>query len=416
MANSCLKKMIILKLRNLIPQSPKASYRLVISVFFFVMGFTFATWAGRIPDIKTALQLNDAQLGSALFAAPLGQLPSMFLAGFLVNRFGSRRVLAVSLVCYTGALVFLGLAASLQQLFAGLFLFGFFGNLYNNSVNTQAVGVEKLYARSIMTGLHGLWSLGGVAGAVLGGVLAAFAVSPCINFIIVFSLAVILMIFLIRRALPPALAGGHAEPRQKDDKQGNKCLPKKRFLKPDLLLILLGLMAFASMATEGTMYDWNAVYFSNVVQAPTSLVRAGYITCMCAMVCTRFLGDGLITRFGPIAVLQASGVLMCSGMLILISFPQVLPATIGSGLCGCGMAAGVPIAFSMAGKSRLVSPSVAISIVSAISFCGFLLCPPIIGYIANAFSLRWAFLPIVGMSAMMIVFSPLLGRQLKKLE
>ena len=236
MANSCLKKMIILKLRNLIPQSPKASYRLVISVFFFVMGFTFATWAGRIPDIKTALQLNDAQLGSALFAAPLGQLPSMFLAGFLVNRFGSRRVLAVSLVCYTGALVFLGLAASLQQLFAGLFLFGFFGNLYNNSVNTQAVGVEKLYARSIMTGLHGLWSLGGVAGAVLGGVLAAFAVSPCINFIIVFSLAVILMIFLIRRALPPALAGGHAEPRQKDDKQGNKCLPKKRFLKPCLWL------------------------------------------------------------------------------------------------------------------------------------------------------------------------------------
>lgn len=407
--------MITPKLRNLIPQSPKASYRIVVSVFFFVMGFTFATWASRIPDIKTALALNDAQLGSALFAAPLGQLPSMLLAGFLVNRFGSRIVLGVSLFLYTGALLFLGLAGSLPQLFGGLLLFGFAGNLYNNSVNTQAVGVEKLYARSIMTGLHGLWSLGGVAGAVLGGVLAAFAVSPCVHFIGVFILAVILMLFLIGKTLPPALAAGQVEPRQKDDKRGNHSLRKKRFVKPDLLLILLGLVAFASMATEGTMYDWNSVYFANVVQAPVSLVRAGYITCMCAMVATRFLGDGLITRFGAIAVLRASGVLMCCGMLMLISFPQIVPAMIGSGLCGCGMASGVPIAFSMAGKSRLVSPSAAISIVSAVSFCGFLLCPPIIGYIANAFSLRWAFIPIVAMSGLMIVFSPLLGRQLKKI-
>lgn len=407
--------MITLKLRNLIPQNSQASYRVTIGVFFFVMGLSFASWASRIPDIKLALGLNDAQLGSALFAAPLGQLPSMLFAGLLVNRFGSRKVLAVSLLLYTGALVFLGLASSLQQLFGGLFLFGVAGNLYNNSVNTQAVGVEKLYGRSIMGALHGLWSLGGVAGAVLGGVLAAFAISPLLNFVAVFSLAVLLMLFLIGKTLPPNLAKISPAPKHKEVLADDETPNAKSNLKPYLLLFLLGLVAFASMATEGTMYDWNSVYFVSVVEAPTSLVRVGYISCMCAMVCTRFVLDRLITRFGAIVVLQASGVLMCSGMLLLIGFPQVLPASIGSAMCGCGMAGGVPIAFSMAGKNRLLSPSVAISIVSATSFCGFLLCPPIIGYIANAFNLRWAFLPIVGISAFMIILSPLLAKQLKKI-
>lgn len=385
-------------------RNPHFHYRLVLSLFFFAMGLIFASWATRIPDIQSTLKLNDAQLGTALFGAPLGQLPCLLAAGLLVNRFGSRKVLALGLFIYATALLGLGAAGAFWQLFLALLFFGIGGNLFDIALNTQAVAVEKLYGRSIMASLHGLWSLGGVAGGVLGALLAGFGVGPWPHFVAVSLLAVGLYFGLRSRLLPDV----------KPEPGPDTTERKRRLIRPDLLVLLLGVVAFGSMATEGTMYDWIAVYYTAVLQAPDELVRIGYVACMSCMVLGRFLADGLITRFGPVRVLQVSGLLMCAGLLLLILQSGLLFATLGAALTGFGMASGIPICFSLAGKSRTIPPSVAISLVVFVSFSGFLVCPPLIGHLSHAFSLQAAFIPIAGVALVIALLAPLLGRLLKK--
>lgn len=384
-------------------RNPHFQYRLVLSLFFFAMGLIFASWATRIPDIQAALRLNDAELGTALFGAPLGQLPCLLAAGLLVNRFGSRKVLALGLFLYATALLGLGSAGAFWQLFLSLMFFGIGGNLFDIALNTQAVAVERLYGRSIMASLHGLWSLGGVAGGVLGALLAGFGVGPWPHFVAVSILAAGLYFGLRSKLLPDV----KPEARRPGEK-------RPRLIRPDLLVLLLGVVAFGSMATEGTMYDWIAVYYTAVLQAPDELIRAGYIACMSCMVLGRFLADGLITRFGPVRVLQVSGLLMCAGLLLLILQSGLLFATLGAALTGFGMAAGIPICFSLAGKSRTIPPSVAISLVVFVSFSGFLVCPPLIGHLSHAFSLQAAFIPIAGVALVIALLAPLLGLLLKR--
>ncbi|MDR0712299.1 MAG: MFS transporter, partial [Prevotellaceae bacterium] len=128
----------------------KAWYRVSVSAFYFAQGLVFASWASRIPDIKNALNISASQLGSALLIIPTGEFATMALAGYLVSKFGSRRMLVIAALTYPLTLVGIGLAGSLAQLYGVLFFFGVFANLSNISVNTQAVGIERLYRRSIM--------------------------------------------------------------------------------------------------------------------------------------------------------------------------------------------------------------------------------------------------------------------------
>ena len=144
------------------------SYRIAVSSFFFLAGLTFASWASRIPDIKNTLQLSDAGLGAVLFALPVGQLVSLPLSGWLISRFGSRQLLIAADIFFPLTLIFLAFAASTLQLVIALFFFGLWANLINIAMNTQAVGVEKMYGRSIMASFHGLWSLAGFTGAAIG--------------------------------------------------------------------------------------------------------------------------------------------------------------------------------------------------------------------------------------------------------
>ncbi|WP_435525882.1 MFS transporter [Chryseobacterium indoltheticum] len=146
--------------------------RLSIFYFYFIMGLIFASWASRIPDIKSSLHLNDRQLGQVLFAMPLGQLMMMVVSGYLVNKFGSRIILITAIILYAIALTLIPQANSFIQLFLILFLFGITSNMANIAVNTQAVSLEALYKRNIMSSFHGLWSMGGLTGGILGAVFA----------------------------------------------------------------------------------------------------------------------------------------------------------------------------------------------------------------------------------------------------
>jgi MFS family permease len=373
----------------------KASYlnriRFAVGMFYFGMGLSFATWASRIPDIKAALHLTEGDLGSILFALPMGQLAIMPFSGKMVTKFGSHRILVFSLIMYVFCLANLGLATTALQLSLGLFLFGLFGNLANIAVNTQGVYTEVLFKKTIMSAFHGMWSFAGFTGALVGLGMLALKLSPLTHFIIV-GVIVLLMVafnfnFLIRAK----------------EKIKHKTEKKKIFVKPDTTLLWLGVIGFCSMASEGVMFDWSGIYFKDIVKAPGALVILGYTSFMIMMASGRFLGDNLINKFGRECVMQISGVMISAGLFTAVFLPYIIPCTIAFMAVGLGVAAIVPTVYSIAGKNPTVPPGEALTIVSSVSFLGFLMGPPVIGHIAQNFGLQFSF-AFIGVFGILIAF------------
>lgn len=349
--------------------------RIAVSVFFFIAGITFASWACRIPDIKNQLHLSDAGLGSVLFALPVGLMVSLPLSGWTVGKFGSRSVLLIGSLVYPLILVMLSFATSTLQLVAGLFFFGLFANLFNISVNTQAVGVEANYGRSIMASFHGVWSLAGFTGALIGTFMVSQQLSITAHFSIVCGLTLVLVLVFFRYTLRQDF--------------GDKNQPI--FVRPDKSLLILGLIAFGCMVCEGTMFDWSGVYFQKVVEVPKEYTTLGYTAFMSTMAGGRFVGDWLATRLGTKRMIQMSGIIITAGLMLAVIYPSMVVATIGFLLVGMGVSSVVPLVYSAAGKSGTMSPGASLAAVSTIGFIGFLLGPPTIGFIAEAANLRWSF-------------------------
>jgi MFS family permease len=372
-------------------QNAKASYlnriRWAVSLFYFGMGLCFATWASRIPTIKTALHLSDGHLGTILFALPVGQLTMMMFSGRLVTRFGSHRILPFSVIMYTFSLTNLGLATSAWQLALGLFAFGIFGNLTNIAINTQGVYTEGLFKRTIMSSFHGMWSLAGFTGALVGLGMLALDLNTYAHFLIVAAVVLLLVAFNFKFLIKA--------------KEKIKRVKKKRFSKPDKSLVLLGIIGFCSMASEGVMFDWSGVYFKDVIKVPGALVVLGYTSFMIMMASGRFFGDGLINKFGRIKVMQISGVMISTGLFTAVLFPYIIPATIAFMFVGLGVSTIVPTLYSIAGKHPTIPPGEALTAVSSVSFLGFLMGPPVIGYIAELSSLRFSF-AFIGIFGFMI--------------
>lgn len=350
--------------------------RIAVSVFFFVAGLTFSTWASRIPDIKSRLHLTDAALGTILFALPVGLLTSLPFSGFLVTRFGSRKLLFASAILYPLTLITLAFSGSTWQLIIGLFFFGLWSNLMNISMNTQAVNVEASYGRSIMASFHGLWSLAGFTGALTGTLFLSYALSPTVHFVTICAVAVLLVFTFFRYTTPKDMGSTEKQPL---------------FVKPDKSLLLLSFIAFCCLLCEGAMADWSGVYFQNVVKANPALITVGYLAFTSTMAIGRFVGDWLVLKVGVKRMLQMSGILVFGGLLISILFPYFFPASIGFLLVGFGVASVIPIVYGIAGKTSSMSTSMALAAVSTIGFLGFLLGPPVIGYIAELFNLRVSF-------------------------
>lgn len=353
-----------------------ARARIAITLFFFVSGFGFSTWASRIPAIQQKLNLSDAELGSVLFALPLGLMLTLPVTGMLLQRFSSRLIMLTGAVLFNFMLSLIGFATTTWQLVAVLFLFGSSRNFLNISMNAQSIGVQALYNRSIITTFHGIWSIAGFAGAAVGSFMVSTDVSPSWHLLISGILLVILSFFAFPGTLPqpPSQSGGKAS-----------------FILPDKPLLKFGLISFVSMACEGTMYDWSGIYFQKVVHASKDVVTLGYVVYMVAMAAGRFTGDRLVGRFGVRSMLKYSGILIFSGLSLAALFPFPLTAGFGFMLIGLGVSCVVPLIFSMAGKSKTMGTGPAVAAISTVGYFGFLLVPPLIGYISHTAGLRWAF-------------------------
>lgn len=355
----------------------KNRIRIAVSLFFFSQGLAFSSWASRIPTIKSALGISEGQLGTLLLMMPIGQLCTMALSGKLVAKYGSKNVLKIVVLIYPLILCFIGLAQNFYQLGAVLFLFGVIGNMCNISVNTQGVEVEKIYGKSIMSSFHGAWSIAGFTGALIGLLMMNIHISTFYHFVIIYAI-IVLNWFLNKKYLVESL------PAPKQEK-------KSIFSKPDITLVQLGVIGFLSMATEGAMFDWSGVYFQDIVKAPQNLVILGYASFMVMMATGRFVGDYFISRFGKQRIMQISGLLMFSGLMLSVFVPQLIVCTLAFMMVGLGVACNVPTVYSVAGKNKKVNPGVALAMVSSISFLGFLMGPPLIGYIAEMFDLRYSY-------------------------
>jgi len=358
------------------PVSRKA-HRVAVGGLFFLLGLCFASWASRIPSVQQRMGISEAGLGGVLLAIPLGQLLSLPFTGWLVAKEGSRKVVLWGVGLYAVALLGLGWAGNLYQLLPCLVLFGIGGNLTNISVNTQAVGVERLYKhKPIMASFHGLWSLAGFAAAAVGTFMIGNAVPPGVHFI--------LIALLIGAGL--AVSAGYTV-REDSNADPNQPI----FVKPDKELLGLGAIAFCALICEGAMFDWSGVYFKKVIHADKDWVGAGYTAFMSTMALGRFGADWLAGRLGPKRVIQLSGLLTATGLLIAVGLPTLGTAIAGFLLVGFGTSAVVPLVYSAAGKSKVMSAGMALASVSTIGFLGFLLGPPVIGLVAGATNLRVSF-------------------------
>ncbi|WPU63555.1 MFS transporter [Peredibacter starrii] len=371
--------------------SDKTRSRWAISCMFFLHGLCFSSWGSRIPAIQEMHSLSEAQLGTLLLTLPVGSILSMALAAAFVSKFGSKKVLFSAILIYPTLLVTLGLAQTVWQLSILLVLFGLASNLVNISLNTQAVEIETIYGRSIMASMHGLWSLAGFVAAFIGAFMIEGQYVPYQHFLFIFA-AIFIMAFMASSNLLP-------------DRSNKSGTSTSLFKLPEKSLLILGVICFLSMICEGAMFDWSGIYFKKVVNAEGGWVGAGYVAFMSTMAGTRFIADGFREKFGMKKTLLVSGFLIATGLMISVIFPYLVPSLIGFLLVGSGVSAVVPMVLSEAGKTSPLSPSSAIASVSTIGFFGFLLGPPLIGWIAGASSLRISFTVIAIMGLSIAVLS-----------
>lgn len=351
--------------------------RIAVALFYFGQGIAFASWASRIPDIKHNLSISDGTLGSILLCLPLGQLVTMPTSARLVTKYGSKKILTIAAPLYVVALSNLGLVAAPWQLAICLFLFGVIGNISNIALNTQGVEAEKLYKRPINTSFHGAWSIAGFSGALVGLLMINLHIKPYLHFIIIMLLSWTNVFFNYQYLVP-----GKSEVDE---------TRRRFFVKPEGALLQLGIIAFFAMSTEGAMFDWSGVYFREVIIAPHSLVVLGYASFMVMMAAGRFIGDFVITRIGRKRTMQCAGIVIFSGMALSVLFPYITTATIGFMMVGLGTSTNIPSVFSMAGSNKKIPPGIALAMVSSVSYFGFLMGPPLIGYISALSSLRYSY-------------------------
>ncbi len=345
---------------------------------FLVHGLVVATWVSRIPAIQIRLGLNNGVLGLTLLGAALGSVLSTPFCALFLTRYGSKRVTTASTIGFCLALVPLALAPNAIALFAALFVFGALAGMMDVAMNAQAVEVEKALKKPTMSRFHAMFSLGGMAGAGIGGLVAAREIGLWLHFSSAALLFLVFGIFTAPRMLESHSAGslpqGHRLPLNK--------IPKS--------LLAVSAIAFCMLVSEGAMADWTAVYLRQVLAAGPGTAAAGYAVFSAAMATFRLLGDAITLRLGSVRTVRTGSLLAAAGVLFALIAQSPGWALPGFAAAGAGFSVIVPLAFGAGGRVEHVSPGAGIATVTGIGYIGFLIGPPAIGFTAQLLTLRYA--------------------------
>ena len=377
--------------------NPPTASRVAVATLFLINGALFGTWVSRIPTVQAERGISHGMLGLALLAMALGALVAMPLAGRWFAKLGSHRICQIFAVLYALGLPLLAVVPGFTLFVVALFIFGACHGGLDVAMNAQAVGVEKRYDRPIMSSFHALFSTGGLAGAAIGGIIAGQGIAPAVHFA---GAAVLLLATGAVFAFPHLIDDRHVSPAHAD------LLERKRFSLPSKGLVALGAVAFSAMVGEGAMADWSGIFLRNTLRASEGLAAAGYAAFSIAMAVTRFAGDKLSTHLGATGLVRSSGFLAVGGMSLALAGPSPMAAMVGFAFVGIGFATVVPTVFSAAGRAAGISPGVALSTVSTVGYLGFLIGPPLIGFVAEWVGLRGALAIVLFTSGLIVLLAP----------
>jgi MFS family permease len=377
-----------------VAMADRSKHRLFLSVFYFLSGFAFASWASRIPTIKTAFGFTDAELGTILLFMPISSMAGLPLSGWLVSKYDSRIPLAAAFSMLGLAVLLIGFSVSTPMLIFSICFFSFALRMLNISMNTQAITLQKLYQKKINGSFHGLWSTGGIFGVGVSTLLIALDVPMDYHL-----LAVSLAVFGVTAYSYKNLLRNDRAPA------GNKF----KLGKPDPMIVSLGLLLFFACICEGGMFDWSGIYFKEVVSV--EIFTWGYLMFMVCMAISRFASDSVIESIGMAKTFILSASLIMVGIAMAVIFPTFWPSLIGFCLVGFGTASVIPMVYLLAGTNKKYSPGIVISIIATYGIVGMLIGPPLIGYISHAFSLRIAFIAFALAGLMLIPISRMFFRR-----
>lgn len=370
--------------------------RAAVTAAFLVHGLISAVWLARIPQIKQALGLDEASLGVALLGTPVGVVLGVRCTGRIVARWGSRPVVRVAGVAAALALAPVGLAAGPGTLMAALAVLGAALGVLDVAMNAQGVAVERRWRRPLMSGLHGAWSIGSLAGALLGAGAAHLQVPVRLHLAVAAALLTAVAAVGTRGLLG---ASAEAPPGARKSGEGASPRPVRG------VLLMLGVVGLCSFLGEGAMADWSAVYLNETLGAGAGVAGLGYAGCAVAMATARLAGDRVIAAVGPVRVLRGGGLLAAAalGGGLLSGHPMI--AVLGFTLYGLGVAVVAPITFGAAGNLPGVPAATGISWVTSIGYAGFLAGPPTIGFIAQAVGLTWALAVPVALALLIVALA-----------
>jgi fucose permease len=359
-----------------------------VALIFFVNGFVYASWVPRLAEIRSGLALSEGELGIALLMLAIGALVAMPVTGGLIARYGSRILTAATVGLLGLALPPVAFAGGLAWLCLAFLLYGAATGALDVSMNAQGIAVERAYRRPIMSSLHGMFSIGAMAGAGVTGLVASQGVGIVAQLLTTGAVTMVLGPLLARVLLPAhADAGGRGE----------------GFVLPDRRLVALGLIAFCGLLGEGAMGDWSAVYLDQSLGADVQVAAMAFAVFSLTMALGRFSGDRVVARFGGGAVVCGGGALAALGLgaTLLIGRPEA--AIVGFGLIGAGLSCIFPVALSAAARTPGMAAGTAIAGVCTIGYLGFLIGPPAIGGLAELVGLPAALGAVVLLFVLIVV-------------
>ncbi|MFD8455624.1 MFS transporter [Streptomyces antimycoticus] len=355
---------------------PVRRARIAVAAVFAVHGAVTGNFATRIPWIQERLDLSAGQLGLALAFPAIGASVAMPLAGRISHRFGARAALRGPLALWTAWLVMPPLAPGLVWLCGALLVFGATAGTSDVAMNALGVEVENRLGRSIMSGLHGMWSAGALIGSAAGTIAAHAEADARLHLGIAAGVLTVLGAVACHWVL--------------DLRSAPEEHPPPRFALPPRSALIIGTVGFCAVFAEGASLDWSAVYLRDVMDSSPGVAAACTTAFSCMMAGARLIGDVVVSRFGPVRTVRTGGLLATAGGVLVVTAPGAALAIVGFGLIGLGIAVAVPLAFAAAGRSG-PAPSQAIAGVATITYTSGLIAPAAMGSIADLTSLTISF-------------------------
>ncbi len=376
--------------------------RAAVAALFLTNGAVFFNIVPRYPQIREDLHLSNVALGSAIAAMPIGALLAGLLAGAFIRRFHSARVAAFGVILTTVTSLTIPFAPNGFGLAAALFVFGALDSVIDVAQNTHGLRVQRHYGRSIVNSLHGVWSIGAVLGGLMGSAAAGLNLSLGLHLTISAVIFSIVALAAYRFLLPGPDDSPTPDPAEtKTDQKPIKAAAVR-------LLAALGVLAACGALVEDAGASWGAIFLTDELHTDAATAGLAVVAMQVAMTIGRLTGDRAVDRFGQRTVVRYGAALGAIGMAAALAYPTVPTALAGFALAGLGVATLVPAAMHTADELPGLSPGTGLTIVSWLLRAGFLLSPPLVGFLADQFSLRVGLLTVVAAGVLTLLFARVL--------